>query len=1046
MKKTVIRLSLTAVLALLAVMVPIFSDSTTASAAGDFIVTNGVLTGYNGQAADVVIPDGVTTVEKSAFNGKTGITSITVPASVTKISPNAFDTCTALAEFRTKGTGGSFSVRNGVLYSADGKTIVRVPINYSAARFVVPASVKTVGSYALYKCRNISCVTVDYGPTVISAHAVQNLPKLEVLTVSNTVTDIGSAGVSYNAALRYVNFRGRPAGVSSDAFTGCTSLASVTYRGSGNEWTSSGLSKAFSGSVKVFCDMNVLDYTLYEYYGTKTDVEIPDFVTAIDNYAFDSGSAKNVARVILPASVTDIDADAFTDCPTLQNIDVASGNRKYASKNGVLYSRDSSEIIRFPEGRADTGYTLPSSVRTVGDSAFYQCKKLKTVVIPDSVTAIKDYAFGSCTALTGTVLGKSVRTVGVRAFENCASLGRLTLPKSVTGVGSYAFSGAKIGAVDIKLLKPSGFGQKVFENAEITAVNYIGSADEWKNNGWEKAFSGAVRKATNYNAIKAAILRQPANQTVREGCSVTLSLEAEGSGLGYQWYFKKAGQTEWSVWSGHTRTSETVTPNETWDGIQLYCKLTDANGNSVNSSAAKITVLMKLAITKQPADQTVQEGGSVTLSVAARGNGLKYQWYYKKADQTKWTLWNGRTHASETVTPNDTWDGIRLYCKVTDQNGESLNSTAVKITVLMKLAITEQPVSQSVPEGGSVTLSVKAKGNGLKYQWYFKKAGQTEWSVWSGRTNASETVTPNDTWDGIQLRCKVTDQNGETVTSSAAKISLILKLAITKQPVDQTVQEGGSVTLSVAARGNGLKYQWYFKKAGQTEWTLWNGRTHATETAAANDTWDGIRFYCKVTDTNGGAMNSSAAKITVLMKLAITKQPADQTVQEGGSLTLSVGAKGNGLKYQWYFKKAGQTEWTLWNGRTHATETVTPNDTWDGIRFYCKVTDANGESLNSSEAKITVRVGLAITKQPADQTVAEGGSVTLSVTAKGSGLQYQWFFKKAGQSYWSIWNGRTHATETVATNATWNGIQFYCLITDSDGNAVQSDTATVTFR
>ena len=89
---------------------------------------------------------------------------------------------------------------------------------------------------------------------------------------------------------------------------------------------------------------------------------------------------------------------------------------------------------------------------------------------------------------------------------------------------------------------------------------------------------------------------------------------------------------------------------------------------------------------------------------------------------------------------------------------------------------------------------------------------------------------------------------------------------------------------------------------------------------------------------------------------------------------------------------------------------------------------------------------MKITSQPADKTVSVGETITLSVKAQGSGLKYQWYFKKAGQTSWNVWKSHTHSSETVAPNASWNGIKLYCLITDSAGDTVKSDVVTVTVK
>ena len=88
-----------------------------------------------------------------------------------------------------------------------------------------------------------------------------------------------------------------------------------------------------------------------------------------------------------------------------------------------------------------------------------------------------------------------------------------------------------------------------------------------------------------------------------------------------------------------------------------------------------------LKINTQPTNLVFKLGDSVTLSLEAQGDGLTYQWYYKKADNDSFTLWNGRIHAAETCTPNETWDGIQLYCIVTDSTGNTVKSDTITVKV-----------------------------------------------------------------------------------------------------------------------------------------------------------------------------------------------------------------------------------------------------------------------------------------------------------------------------------------------------------------------------
>ena len=281
----------------------------------------------------------------------------------------------------------------------------------------------------------------------------------------------------------------------------------------------------------------------------------------------------------------------------------------------------------------------------------------------------------------------------------------------------------------------------------------------------------AIEKAVANNPPPGVlkINTHPNDVTTTAGSTVKFSVSATGTKLSYQWYYKKSGDSSWTLWNGHTTASTSATANSTWNGMQVYCKVTDGYGKSVKSNSAVITLVKELLITQQPSSKTITLGDTLTLSVKAQGTGLSYQWYYKKRGTSSWIKWNNRTHASEKVTPNATWDGIRLYCKVTDVTGKAMNSDTAIITVNdSSLKILTQPKSTVIALGDSVTVSVKAQGDGLSYQWYYKKRTQTTWTLWTGRTRASETVTPNATWDGIQLYCKVKDSSGRTVNSDAA--------------------------------------------------------------------------------------------------------------------------------------------------------------------------------------------------------------------------------------------------------------------------------------
>ena len=85
--------------------------------------------------------------------------------------------------------------------------------------------------------------------------------------------------------------------------------------------------------------------------------------------------------------------------------------------------------------------TIPDSVTSIGDCAFYGCFGLTTVTIPDSVTSIGKDAFSDCSGLTSVIIPDSVSSIGYEAFNQCGRLTSVIIPDSVTSIGTRAFSG-----------------------------------------------------------------------------------------------------------------------------------------------------------------------------------------------------------------------------------------------------------------------------------------------------------------------------------------------------------------------------------------------------------------------------------------------------------------------------------------------------------------------------------------------------------------------------------------------------------------------------
>ncbi len=154
-------------------------------------------------------------------------------------------------------------------------------------------------------------------------------------------------------------------------------------------------------------------------------VEIRSGVTSIGEGAF--ADCSSLTSVTIPDSVSSIapffidGCGSFEGCSVLARIEVASANPYYCDLDGVLFNKNATEIIYYPEGRIGE-YVIPSSVTTIGEGAFAGCTGLASVSIPDSVTSIGDWAFSYCTGLTSVTIPGSVTYIGDWTFEGCSGL------------------------------------------------------------------------------------------------------------------------------------------------------------------------------------------------------------------------------------------------------------------------------------------------------------------------------------------------------------------------------------------------------------------------------------------------------------------------------------------------------------------------------------------------------------------------------------------------------------------------------------------------
>ena len=230
-----------------------------------------------------------------------------------------------------------------------------------------------------------------------------------------------------------IKFDGEVTTIGEDAFSRCSSLTSVTIPDSVTTIgdCAFGLCESLTSIIIPDSVTTIGEGAFYEC-SSLTSITIPDSVTTIGTDAF--AYCSSLTSVTIPDSVTTIGERVFCECSSLREF-----NGKYVSEDGRCLIIDGTLNSFAPSGL--TEYTIPDSVTTIGNYAFYDCDSLTSVTIPDSVTTIGYSAFADCSSLTSVTIPDSVTTIGKYAFEYCSSLTSITIPDSVTTIGGGAFYG-----------------------------------------------------------------------------------------------------------------------------------------------------------------------------------------------------------------------------------------------------------------------------------------------------------------------------------------------------------------------------------------------------------------------------------------------------------------------------------------------------------------------------------------------------------------------------------------------------------------------------
>ena len=300
--------------------------------------------------------------------------------------------------------------------------------------------------------------TVEYNDKVYSVTSIQSNAfgycwDLVSVVIPNSVTSIGSSAFSGCRNMLSVSIPNSLTRIEEGTFSGCSSLPSVTipnsveYIGSGAFDACSGLNYINITDLTAWCNItfeynaaNPLYYVHHLFLNGEEikDLVIPDGVTRIKECAF--AGCTGLTSVTIPNSVTDIEGWAFYGCASLTSITI--GNGLTYSGNNPFWECDAITSVHITDLEAWCGIdfmSVASNPLFYAHHLFLNGEEVTDLVIPSTLTAIRNNVFYSCKGLTSVVIPNEVKTIGKSAFAECSNITTITLGSGLTRLGELAF-------------------------------------------------------------------------------------------------------------------------------------------------------------------------------------------------------------------------------------------------------------------------------------------------------------------------------------------------------------------------------------------------------------------------------------------------------------------------------------------------------------------------------------------------------------------------------------------------------------------------------
>ena len=978
------------------------------------------ITHYNGTDTDVVIPDNigglpVTIIGERAFYGNDKLKSVTFPDTVTEIYSQAFRNCRALTDV---------NLDENCRFIWD-----EAFLNCSSLKYINIPESTDIYNYSLGYERNQNG---DYS----------KVSDFSIKYVKNTGGHIYAASNGFTDEICLITSELSDGTLEIRRYAGTAATYNIPSTIDGKRVTK-------------------LENWAFGYSNYLKKVIIPDSVTCIDEGAFDN--CPLLSSVNIPDSVTEILYRAFLNCPSLKSVSIPASVKKidteafgfiqseigdickvdgfklnyvkntaghlYAATNG--FTDESCTVFnKLKDGTLsidgyysnETNYSIPSKVNgiavtAIGDYAFWNCTKLKSVTVPTGVTSIGSCAFLGCSELADITLPSGLKSIGNYAFGNCSSLKKLTIPEGVTKISEKAFNNCS-------------------SLTEVALPNTVKSISDY-------AFCDcrSLKKLTLPDNLESIGEKAVFNCTSLKSITITASVKKFGNyAVGY--YF-----------------------DENWmptvvEGLKIYCYSgTESEKYAKNNKIDY--ALIKCTDHNYPAWKTTKTAtytatgtktricskcGKVETATIAKLTLAKIGGFKVKAkDSTSITLqWNRNANASGYIIEvynGKTWSQVTKIAK---------NSTLTyKVTKLSASKTYQYRIKAYKTEGkataysaNSATLSVNTNPSNMSG---FKAKSKTYNGItlqWN--KNASATGYELQKWDGKKwvTLTKISKNSTTTYTVKNLKASTTYKYKIRayKTIGKATQYSAYTATLSVNTNPSNMSGFKAKSKSYNSITLQWN--KNASATGYELQKWDGKKWVTLTkiakNSTTTYTVKSLKASTTYKYRIRAYKTIGKATQYSAYSATLSVNTNPTNMGGFKAKSKSYNSITLQWNKNASATGYELQK--WDGKKWVTLTKISKNSTttytIKSLKASTTYKYRIRAYKTIGKATQYSTYTTTLSVNTNPTNMSG---FKAKSTAKTSVtlqWNKNTSATGYEIQK--WNGKKWVSAVKVTKNSTVTS--------